>query len=194
MFDIRPYKKELRLKCKNIRLQMSHQEKERLDRKIANKLLNMWIYRESDTIFLYASKDIEVDTFMIINESLKRGKKVALPRCVDGTRDMDFYLIESLDDLENGSFGVLEPIVDKCEKITDFSKGLCVVPALAFDKNGYRLGYGKGYYDRFLSNFKAQTVGICYNSCVQEKELLHGKFDRRVKYLITENNITETGA
>ncbi|MBQ6708443.1 MAG: 5-formyltetrahydrofolate cyclo-ligase [Clostridia bacterium] len=194
MFDIRPYKKELREKCKKIRIGMTAEHKERLDRKIANKLLNMWIYREAETLFLYVSKDIEVDTFFIISESLKRGKRVAVPRCVEGTRNMDFYLINSLDDLEEGSFGVLEPKTQVCEKLTDFSKGLCIVPALAFDKLGYRLGYGKGYYDRFLSNFKATTVGICYNSCVQEKNLLHGKFDRRVKYLITESLILDTEA
>ena len=109
MFDIRPYKKELREKCKKIRIGMTAEHKERLDRKIANKLLNMWIYREAETLFLYVSKDIEVDTFFIISESLKRGKRVAVPRCVEGTRNMDFYLINSLDDLEEGSFGVLEP-------------------------------------------------------------------------------------
>ena len=99
--------------------------------------------------------------------------------------------IRSLDDLEKGTFGVLEPKHKQCKLVTDLSHGFCIVPGLCFDAKGYRLGYGKGYYDRFLSEFKGVTVGICYTSCVQYG-LPHGYFDRPVDILVTENYIRRT--
>lgn len=189
--DIRPLKNKIRERCKKIRSEMSEPQKQRLDRKITAKLLNMWQYRDADIIFTYVSTDIEVDTREIIKRALLDGKTVAVPKCVDGTRLMDFYVIKSLGELESGAFGVLEPIPNKCEKITDFSKGLCIVPALAFDRSGYRLGYGKGYYDRFLSNFCGETLGLCYNACIKDG-LPHGKYDRRVDKIITQSNIIFT--
>lgn len=189
--DIRPYKNSLREKFKKKRREMSPEEKKKLDLTIAEKLFNLWQYREENIILTYVSTDIEVDTIFIIKRSFEMGKTVAVPRCIDGTHNMDFYIIKSFDDLENGSFGVLEPKIDKCEKLTDFSKGLCIVPALVYDKRGYRLGYGKGYYDRFLSNFKGQTVGISYNFCLIDK-LPNGKFDRRLDKVITQNTIINT--
>ncbi|MCR4925439.1 MAG: 5-formyltetrahydrofolate cyclo-ligase [Clostridiales bacterium] len=183
--DIRPIKKKLREKYKNIRFAMTADEKARLDEKVFSRVVNSWAYRQQDIILTYVSTDIEVDTKAIIQRALQDGKTVAAPRCIDNTRLMDFYIIKSLDDLESGYFGVLEPKPEKCTKLSDFSKGLCIVPALCFDNKGYRLGYGKGYYDRFLVQFEGEIMGICYSSCVCES-LPYGKYDRNVDILITE--------
>lgn len=190
--DIRPFKKQLRRKYKDIRLNMPPDEKQRLDRKIAGKVLDSWGFRENDTILTYVSTPIEVDTHEIIKKAWKQGKTLAVPRCIEGTRDMDFYIIRSYDDLEKGTFGVMEPKPQLCEKLSDYNQGLCIVPALAFDKEGFRLGYGKGYYDRFLSAFKGNTVGICYAECLAETPLPHGRYDRKVSLLITENAMLAT--
>lgn len=191
VFDIRPVKDKLRKVSKQYRQSLSESEKQRLDRKIENKFLNMWQYRDSKLILIYVSTEIEIDTKYIIETALKDGKKVAVPKCIDGTRNMDFYIIDSFSCLENGAFGVLEPIPEKCEKLEDFSSGVCVVPALMFDEFGYRLGFGKGYYDRFLAKFSGQTLGMCYNACVKES-LPHGKYDRRVEKLVTQSKIIIT--
>lgn len=189
--DIRPIKTKLRQGAKQYRASLSREEKMRLDRKIETKFLNMWQYREAELILIYVSTEIEVDTIYIIETALKDGKRVAVPKCIDGTREMDFYLIDSLSCLESGAFSVLEPIPEKCEKLTDFSTGVCIVPALMFDKSGYRLGFGKGYYDRFLAKFSGQTLGMCYNACVKDK-LPHGKYDKRVDKLVTQSGIIIT--
>lgn len=186
--DIRPFKKELRERYKEIRRKMPDDVKEQCDRKIANRLMNLWQYRESQTILFYVSTPIEVDTHYAIKCALEAGKKVAVPRCVPNTYEMDFYYINSMDDLEPGTFGVLEPNVEVCEKMTDFTEGLCIVPALSFDRGGYRLGYGKGYYDRFLVRFHGQTAGLCYESCMR-LTLPRGKFDEPVNYVITEKRM-----
>lgn len=188
MNDIRPLKQKLRAESKLYRNELSSNEKAELDSKISDRLFNTWQYKSCEVLLTYVSTEIEVDTREIISRALADGKRVAVPRCIDNTRFMDFYFIKDFDDLEGGYMGVLEPIPEKCEKMTDFSEGLCIVPALMFDLYGYRLGYGKGYYDRFLSNFCGETLGICYNRCVREK-LPHGKFDKCVERIITQSRI-----
>lgn len=188
MNDIRPLKQKLRAESKLYRNELSSNEKAELDSKISDRLFNTWQYKSCEVLLTYVSTEIEVDTREIISRALADGKRVAVPRCIDNTRLMDFYFIKDVDDLEGGYMGVLEPIPEKCEKMTDFSEGLCIVPALMFDLYGYRLGYGKGYYDRFLSNFCGETLGICYNRCVREK-LPHGKFDKCVERIITQSRI-----
>lgn len=186
--DIRPFKQHLRAECKEKRRVLSETEKARLDRKITNKFLNLFQYREAQTLLCYVSTEIEVDTFQILRRALEDGKTVAVPRCVDGTREMDFYILTDLKQLSVGAFGVLEPNSAQCEKLTDLSDGLCVVPALCYDLNGFRLGYGKGYYDRFLSRFAGNTVGLVYENCLCGS-LPHGKFDRRIEKIVTENRV-----
>lgn len=186
--DIRPEKHALRAECKNARRALTDGEKERLDRKIVNKFLNLFQYREAKVLLCYVSTEIEVETYKIMQNALECGKTVAVPRCIDGTREMDFYIITDFSQLESGAFGVLEPNPDVCEKLTDLSKGLCIVPALSYDLQGFRLGYGKGYYDRFLARFSGETVGLIYENCLRQS-LPHGKFDRRTEKIVTENRV-----
>lgn len=186
--NIKDIKSNLRKHYRKIRTNMNLLRKRYLDFEILNNVVLLNEYKKSNIVFIYVSKEIEVDTLEIIDRAFKDGKKVAVPRCVIGERSMDFYIIKSINDLEKGSFGVLEPIVSQCQKITDLSKGFCIVPGFCFDKEGYRLGYGKGYYDRFLSDFKGVTAGICYSNCI-EKYLPHGYFDRPMDFIITERYI-----
>ena len=76
--------------------------------------------------------------------------------------EMEFYEIHSLFELQPGTFGVLEPVPENSRLVQEETEGLCIVPGLSFDAEGYRLGYGKGYYDRFLSRFSGTTAGVCY--------------------------------
>lgn len=189
--DIRIEKNALRDRSKAFRASLSPKEKKRLDSKIANRLLNLWHFRDTSLILTYVSNPIEVDTHRIINQCFAQKKTVAVPRCVAGTRDMDFFVIRGFDDLERGSYGLLEPIPFRCEKLLSADESLCIVPALLFDESGYRLGFGKGYYDRFLAQFPSKTIGICYDACVEER-LPHGKYDRRVHAVVTESRMIDT--
>ena len=184
--DLRIFKNELREESKKYRREMSKEDKAERDLRIRRRFQTIYQYPNAKTILCYTSKAIEVDTYGIIKDAFDAGKQVAVPRCVDGTRLMDFYLIRSFDDLEKGSFGVMEPIVSKCELLTDFSSSICVVPALGYDLDGYRLGYGAGYYDRFLSNYTGLKVGIIYAACVKPR-LPRGRYDVPVNLLLTED-------
>lgn len=186
--NIKEEKAALRRHYRGLRECLPQEKKRALDDKIFQKLLTLREYERCDTIFCYVSKTIEVDTIPILTHALSAGKTVAVPRCIPGTPYMDFYRIESLEHLASGSFGLLEPDPALCQKITDFSSGLCLLPGFCFDRYGYRIGYGKGYYDRFLAGFSGHTAGICYSSFVIDL-LPHGYFDRKVDIMVTEKYI-----
>lgn len=188
VIDIRPIKKKMRADAKEMRRSMSPELKQSLDRKIKNKLLNLWAVRESHTVLCYVSTEIEINTRELITELLKMGKRVAVPRCEDDKGEMNFYYINSLSELSSGSFGVEEPDPQKSLMVGQTEGSVCIVPAFMFDRNGYRLGYGKGYYDRYLSRYKGATVGVCYSENLQQ-ELYHGKYDRAVELVVTDREI-----
>jgi len=189
--DIRQVKRQIREKSRRIRTEMPEKTKESHDTHMRNVLLGLKQYKQCELVFVYVSKEIEVDTHAIIRQALKDGKQVAVPRCVPDTREMEFYYIRSLEELEPGAFGVLEPVPGRQELVTEYSGALCVVPGLCFDSQGFRLGYGKGYYDRFMNRYEGFSVGLCYSECVQWK-LPHGQYDRSVDLLITERYIRYT--
>ena len=100
---------------------------------------------------------------------------------------MEFRIIKSFSDLHKGFYGISEPD-DTCEKVCSFDDAVCLVPGIAFDQNGYRLGYGKGYYDRFLKNNVSVSAGLCYNNLVVN-ELPINDFDMKVDFIITEQEV-----
>lgn len=171
---------------------MSPDGKQTLDRKIKNKLLNLWAVREAQTVLCYVSTDIEVDTREFINALLQMGKRVAVPRCEGEKSEMNFYYIQSLSELSPGSFGVDEPDPQRSIMVGKTEGSVCIVPAFMFDKKGYRLGYGKGYYDRYLSRYNGSAIGVCYSANLQE-ELFHGKYDRAVDLVVTDKEILTIG-
>lgn len=193
-FDIREYKKELRAKFKQIRRDMPERTKAELDDKICKKLVSTDAYKRCKRLLTYVSTEIEVDTMQLIHTALADGKTVAVPRCIDGTRNMDFYIITSDEQLEARTFGVLEPDPEKCKMLTCFDDAVCIVPALAYDMEGYRLGYGGGYYDRFLSAHSGlYNIGIEY-CCCTVLNLVRGKFDVAANLIVTEKYIKKIKA
>ncbi len=188
LINVRERKRELRNMYKRTRAAMPKALKAELDQRLTERFLGLDEYQSCDTLFAFVSSDIECDTSKIIKNALETNRRVAVPRCLKQRGEMEFYFINSADDLEEGMYGILEPIPSKCERAEDFSRGLCLVPGLGFDLEGYRIGFGKGYYDRFLQRFGGTTVGICYNKCTQSK-LPNGAYDKTVDILVTEKFI-----
>lgn len=183
--DIRPRKALLRSQAIKWREGLSKAGKQQIDFKIQTQIQTLWIYRNARTVLVYCAKDLEIDTKFLIERSWKAGKIVAAPRCVPGTSRMEFYRITDFSQLEKGAFGVMEPKPADYALIRDFSDSVCIVPALACDKQGHRLGYGKGYYDRFLSAFGGKSICPQYSQFVMDS-IPCGKFDRKVDMIITE--------
>lgn len=154
---------------------------------ICDLLINSDLFKNADTVLLYWSVGSEVVTHKMIDKALSDSKKVALPKCIDKDGNMLFYYVVSLSDLSNGMYGIKEPVTDKLYDISD-SCSICLVPGLCFTKDGYRLGYGKGYYDRFLSDFQGVSVGLCFEDCLAEY-LPVDMYDKKVDYVITDKRI-----
>ena len=115
----------------------------------------------ADTLLLYSALQDEVPTQSLLDELVAQGKTVLLPRVVSDT-DMELRQYTGMQDLQAGAFGILEPTG---KLFTDYEKiDVAVVPGMAFDKEGHRLGRGKGYYDRFLRLLpKTYKIGICFS-------------------------------
>lgn len=179
-------KKVLRKKLKKIRKNLSDENKKLFSRQIHARLFSSEIYANCERILIYVSKTTEVDTFDIIENARRCGKFVSVPKVDLSSSDMNFYNVEGLQDTEVSAFGVLEPNILKCEKTENFSNSLMIVPGIAFDSDGVRLGYGGGFYDRFLQKNKILSVGLCYSCCFC-KSLPCESHDMRVNFVVTDN-------
>lgn len=166
---------------------------------IGYKVMALDEYKNTDTVFIYADYNKEVKTKVIIEDALKSGKKVALPRVYShevGTDEkasqyMKFHYISSLDDdLEKGYNGIREPKQDLPTADGDTDKALMIMPMVAFDGERNRVGYGGGFYDKYLGshNFVCR-VGLAYDE--QKVDVIDDKdeHDVRPDIIITQKNI-----
>ena len=178
-------------KLRRASLFVSDADKKKADDAIKEYFISLKKSHNISVFLIYVSFRDEVDTKELIEYLLSSGGKVAVPRCYDNGR-MEFFVISSLENLRTSAYGILEPEDDERFRVTDFENSLCIVPGLAFDSSGMRIGYGGGYYDRFLEKHENMiSVGFCYDLLI-EKSVLTEKHDRKVDYIITEKGIMRT--
>lgn len=179
-------KRELRKYFKQIRQEMSAEQRKNIDNQIFQNVTETAEYKRAEIILAYVSSEIEVNTYKIIEYSKQIGKKICVPKCKPNSNDMDFYEINSMNDLEPGAFGILEP-KSNCNEWNKRGNACCIVPALSYDIRGYRLGFGKGFYDKFLKDFKGVKLGICYENCMS-KQLPDNEYDISVDLVVTDKS------
>ncbi len=183
--NIRAEKDALREEYAEKRRSLSVDERAESDALICRALTACASFRFADLILAYAPKTPEIDVFPAIKAAIKDGKRVAFPRCFKGNIIRFFYATP--DELEVGAFGIREP-KDNAPPCTQFQNAVCLVPGLLFDKDGYRIGYGKGYYDRFLRDFSGATLGIARQDFILP-HLPRGRFDKNVQALVCERGV-----
>lgn len=149
MNQISDKKKQIRREILEIRNNLSLEKKSNYDKLIANKFFESSYYREANNIFIYISYGSEIDTKCIIARALKEGKNIYVPRTEFSTRLMNAVKINNLNNLIESKYGALEPEKDK-PFIDPNDLDLIVVPGVAFDEYGGRIGYGAGFYDRYF--------------------------------------------
>lgn len=140
------------------------ERKSALDNEIQARLIISPEYRAASAILVYMALPFEISTSMIIHAALSNNKTVALPVCTKGG-GMVFRVVRDLSALRPGAFGILEPD-ESCPELEPDENALCVCPALCCDMQGYRLGFGGGYYDRYLKKFKGVKAALCYSDGV----------------------------
>lgn len=151
--------------------------------KIRDNLRKIEAYRNAESIGAYHSIGSEVQTREIIQEIWNQGKGLALPKVEEG--DIIFRKISSVSDLELGNFSIMEP-KDRCEQIKKLD--VVLVPAIALTRDGYRLGYGFGFYDRYLHGKKSKKIGLSYAKQVI-KSFPHDSHDVKMDCIATEDEI-----
>ncbi len=186
-------KEELRELFRKKRDSLSDESRELLNRKMLEKLWQWQIFIDAEIVMSFVSFRSEIDTHNIIKYCLKENKKIAIPKVGKRESNLQPYLIKKFpDDLEIGAYGILEPHPDKCKSVNIDDINLIFVPGLVFDRFGFRVGYGKGYFDNFLKKVSQETVtcGLCYSFQLVEK-INHQKWDKPVDFIMSDEGLIE---
>lgn len=183
---IKEQKDKMRIMMKEKRRLLPSDYCQEADKRIRDRLENLSVYKETEAIFCYVSTEEEIDTRVFLQNALRDGKRVAVPRC-EKRGIMEAVEIQGMEDLRPGFHGILEP-KEGCPVIPPKQLELCVIPCLAGSRSGGRLGYGGGYYDRYLPLTDAVKVLLC------REELLCGEVplephDCPADMLITEKQV-----
>lgn len=184
-------KKKVRKLKTEQRDKMTAEERNAADKRILEKVLSLPEYRWAKAVLTYVSMRSEADTKRLISEALKEGKTVAAPR-VSG-KEMQFYVIASQEELEEGYFGILEPgAACPLFSFSDVSPEeiFLLIPGTAFDRTGGRIGYGGGFYDRFLSeHLELKRIALAYEAQMMER-VPREEYDLCMDKIVTETEIT----
>jgi 5-formyltetrahydrofolate cyclo-ligase len=167
---------------------ISDEEYQQLSNEIHKHLFSLSEWNRANIVAVTVSSGREVDTFPIIKQAWSEKKTVVVPKCDPATNTMEFRSITSFNQLEKVFYGLKEPILSETSAVSKSQIDLILVPGISFDKNGYRLGYGGGYYDRYLVDYKNVTVSLAF-SCQVIDEVPREAHDVAVSNLITEHGV-----
>ena len=160
------------------------------DREILRRILAMECYKKARVLFTYVSMKREVDTINLILHALADRKTVAVPGC--GAKGiMEAYHIRGMEDLKRGAYGILEP-VEGCDKADRRDMDLAVIPCVCCSFQGLRMGYGGGYYDRYLPGCSAVRAALCRER-MMVTDMPAEKHDCIMDFVITEERVLEPG-
>ncbi len=180
-------KNYLRLKYKNIRQHIQNKKLKEAD--IINNIVSTSFFKEANIIALYSSINSEVDTNYLFAECLRHHKIVCFPRC-NNDKTMSFYKVRNISDLTLGRFNILEPKPLKENLIKAQDINLMIIPGLCFDRFKNRVGYGQGYYDKYLKNTSILKVALCFEDQLLTDDIIEANpNDIKVDFIITEKNI-----
>jgi 5-formyltetrahydrofolate cyclo-ligase len=188
--ELRRAKRELRARALALRDALPPREAAAAGRAIADRLLGLPELGAAGTVLVFSSFGSEVPTAVIVERLLGMGRRVAMPRVAGGRIEARTY--EAGDPLERAAYGALEPVGGRALRPEELD--VVVVPGLAFDRRGYRVGYGGGFFDRFLPRTRpdAFRVGICFHLQLVE-EVPHGPGDVPVDAVVTEREVIRCG-
>ena len=182
-------KSALRSAYEAVETQLAPRHAERVDREVRIHFTAMAAYRKASLVLAYITYRNEMDTTALIERAWKDGKRVAVPVCDRGK--LVFYEIDTLEGMRMGSRGVQEPDPARCVEVSpeDFADSLCLVPGLVFDAEGYRIGYGAGYYDNFLADYPGLKVGLVRAMRISSNPLPHDDHDVAMDVLVSESSV-----
>ncbi|MGM0947749.1 MAG: 5-formyltetrahydrofolate cyclo-ligase [Bacillota bacterium] len=152
------------------------------------RLFSLPEWQNASTIAVTISRGLEIPTRPVIKQAWKEGKQVCIPKCDPKSKNMQFRTYQTDDQLETVYAGLLEPVIEKTKKVEPSQIDLIIVPGVCFDTDGFRVGFGGGYYDRFLSDYEGKTVSLLLE-CQLFSHVPRLPHDIPVHQLITEDRI-----
>lgn len=189
MRNLERSKADIRKEKLQLRKALTPLQAEEYSNKICDRLYETAQINECRRLLVYADYNNEVSTEKIILKAIMKGIEVYMPK-VRGD-EMDFYRVFSPDELQTGAFGIREPYEIDYLKFEGGDKSICLLPLSAFDKVGNRIGYGKGYYDKYLGRVSVETcIGLAY-SFQECEEIPTDQYDRSLDMVITEEKILD---
>lgn len=182
-------KRQIRQRILTVRSKLSEEEWQQKSLQIVDKIMETKIFQKSDVILAYLDYNKEVNTRYLIQQAWNLGKKVYVPKVNGDT--MSFHLIHDFEELVSGFRGILEPLgINEEWNAALLQTSLMIMPGVVFDKERHRIGYGKGYYDRFLSNKMnhkmLSTIAVCFD-CQLLDVIPYEEFDYKPDILYTES-------
>jgi len=185
-------KEQIRKEILAKRNSLSTKEKSIKDAKIKDTLFSLKEFDGSKNVMSYVSFNGEVDTKKIINDLLEnKTKNVIVPYVLKNNKSLQISKLHKLSDLCVGSKGILEPKIKRRSNFDINNIDLVIIPGIAFDKSGDRIGYGFGYYDIFLKDLKALKIALAYD-CQIVNNIKAEKYDVKMDIIITDNEIIRT--
>lgn len=182
-------KSEIRKKIMAVKKSMTESQINELSSIIAGRLTETKQYIDNENILIYVSYNQEVKTMSMITEGIKAGKHIYVPKVLNGkmSKYMEFIRIYSLDELTPGYMGIMEPASNEYSVL---DKGLVVMPGIAFDTQRNRIGYGGGFYDRYLKEHtkKFYKTAVCFDYQIVDN-IPAEEFDIRPDMIITDRRI-----
>lgn len=163
----------------------------RIDKTVRQMLGLLDVYQKAPLALFYLPIHEEIDTLPLIKDAFSQGKRVALPYLVAKRSKLEFYEITSVEQITRGARGLVAPPSEDAEPLgtIDLLGSVCFVPGLVFDGEGYRVGYGAGYYDEYLAFYPGEKIGLVRSVQVSSNPLPHDDHDIPVDVLVTEGSI-----
>ena len=179
-------KREIRQRIITLRNNLTKEERKESNHIITKKIIKSDIYKNAKSIFIYVSYSSEVDTIEIINDALALNKEVYVPKIYKDKEEMEAVRIHNLDNMIVDEWGILEPAyVDK--NLIGDKFDLIIMPGVAFDMKGNRIGYGGGYYDKYIDKYEGEVKLLALAFNIQIINNIESEpHDIKMDYIITE--------
>lgn len=178
-------KKELRLQTLAMLDQISAEEFNRHAALLHEHVLQLPAWKQAKTIALTMSRGKEIPTMPLIEKAWEEGKTVCIPTCFPKIKEMVFYEYTPETKMKSSYFGLLEPDPLESTAVHKEAIDLIIVPGVCFDQRGYRIGFGGGYYDRYLADYHGVTIALCL-SLQQTRHIPAETHDIPVSMIVSE--------
>jgi 5-formyltetrahydrofolate cyclo-ligase len=181
-------KNRLREQMRARRRQLDPLRKAAVSQAIVSRLEALPVFQQAQVIHTYVAWRHEVDNHELIRRLLQAGRRVAVPKVEPATHQLRHYFIAGFSELKKGAFDILEPPAEQNRLAAPEQFGLVLVPGLAFDRTGNRLGMGEGYYDRFLAQVRAPKIALAFDFQIVA-QIPAEPHDQRVDVIVAENEM-----